>query len=81
MQSLTGTTQLTKRLGRKARMDAPPRAAACHRGRLISNPLAREMAAMLGVVVCPVCLHAIALKGRQGTILRPPGAGWRELAG
>ena len=35
---------------------------------------------MLGVVTCPDCFRTIALKGRQGTILRPPGAGWRELA-
>jgi DNA-directed RNA polymerase subunit RPC12/RpoP len=38
------------------------------------------MASMLGVVTCPECGRTIALKGRQGTILRPPGAGWRELA-
>jgi hypothetical protein len=53
---------------------------ACHQGRLISNPLAREMANTLGVVTCPDCHRTVALKGRHGTILRPLGAGWRELA-
>jgi len=54
--------------------DAPD----CHSGRLITNPIAREMAIALGVVVCRECHRTLALKGRQGTVLRPVGAGWRE---
>jgi hypothetical protein len=50
----------------------------CHSGRLITNPIAREMAIALGVVVCQECHRTLALKGRQGTVLRPLGAGWRE---
>jgi hypothetical protein len=36
------------------------------------------MAIALGVVVCQECHRTLALKGRQGTVLRPVGAGWRE---
>jgi DNA-directed RNA polymerase subunit RPC12/RpoP len=38
------------------------------------------MASALGIVTCPDCGRVVAVKGRHSTILRPPAAGWRELA-
>lgn len=38
-----------------------------------------EILQALGIRVCPNCRGTVELRGRAGTVLRPRGAGWREL--